>query len=112
MVVLAGNLSYCLFPIKPPWLALPYEEGGSVPEHAMQYHRQLAGQCNTRLSGTRQRPTLQIRTLHGARQDDVGRLVERGSHAHVADLRDAAAIIGLTRLVFLRRQSDVRPDRS
>jgi hypothetical protein len=26
MVVPAGNLSYCLLPIKPPWLALPYEE--------------------------------------------------------------------------------------
>ncbi|KSV84793.1 hypothetical protein N184_33780 [Sinorhizobium sp. GL28] len=56
----------------------------------MQHHRQLAGQRDTRLSGTgtsgdRQRPTLQIGTFDWSRQDDVGRLVERGSHAAIAD---------------------------
>ncbi len=99
-------------PIKPPGLALC-----SVPEHAMQHHRQLAGQRHARLSGAgtscdRQRPTLQIGAFDRSRQDDIGRLVERGSHAAIADLRDATAMIGLARLTLLRRQSEVRPHRT
>jgi len=83
----------------------------------MQHHRQLAGQRHTRLSGTgmscdRQRPTLQIGTFDRSRQDDVGRLLERAPHAAIADLRDATPMIGLARLILLRRQSEVRPHRT
>lgn len=70
-------------------------EVGSVPEQGM-HHRQLAGQRDTRLSGTgtsydRQRPTPQIGAFHRSRQDDVGRPRRRGAHAPIADLRDATA---------------------
>lgn len=87
-------------PIKPQgWRSLMSNEIGSVPEHAMQHHRQLAGQRHARLFGAgtscdRQRPTLQIGAFDRSRQDDIGRLVERGSNAAIADLRDATAMIG------------------
>lgn len=50
--------------------------------------------------------------LTGRVRIDIGRLVERGSHAAIADLRDATAMIGLARLTLLRRQSEVRPHRA
>lgn len=83
----------------------------------MQHHRQLAGQRQARLSGTgmscdRQCPALQIRTFDRSREDNVGHLVERDAHAAIADLQDASAMIGLARLLFLRRQSEVRPHRA
>jgi hypothetical protein len=55
----------------------------------MHHHRQLAGQRHARLFGAgtfcdRQCRALQIRTFDRSRQDDVGRVVERGSDARVA----------------------------
>jgi GAF domain-containing protein len=90
-------------------------EVGSVAEHAMQHHRQLAGQRHARLFWGRHvlRPPMPSPSdPNRSRQDDVGRLVNRGSHTAIADLRDATAMIGLARLILLRRQSEVRPHRA
>src|SRR5271154_1600410 len=42
-------------------------------------------------------------------QDDVSGLVERGAHAAIPDLRDAAGHVGLARLVLLGGQSEMCP---
>lgn len=47
----------------------------------------------TRASGDRQRPALHIRTSNMARRYYVGRLIERGSYAHIAGLRDTTTLM-------------------
>src|SRR3954453_7455744 len=86
-----------------------------IGQPAMQHHSKLAGECNLGLAhpGTGRQahpPALQCGSLHRSGQDDIGRLVERGAHTTVADLRDAAGYIGLTRLIFPGRQPEMRAD--
>ncbi len=96
------------------WRRLVRKEVGFVPEHVVQHHRQLAGQRTRAFLGPARLATasaqdLRSEPLTGPGQDDVGRLVERGSHTHIADLRDATTVVGLARLILLRCQSEMRP---
>ena len=67
----------------------------------------LSMRCNTtaslRASATRAflgPARLAIASAQVLRSEPLGRLVERGSHAHITDLRDAATIVGLARLIL------------
>ena len=46
-----------------------------------------------------------------ARQQDVRRLIESRAHHRVANACDPSCHVGLARLIFLRGQSEQRPDR-
>src|SRR6202021_2993297 len=61
--------------------------------------------------GDAHRPALQIgAALDRLGDDDVGALVERRADRPIADLGDAAAAVGLARLIFGRRQAEMRAD--
>ena len=69
----------------------------------MEHDRKLPGECDARLArscppGDCQRPALQIRAFDRARQDDIGRLIERGPDADITDLGDVATAVGLAGL--------------
>src|ERR1700733_15806663 len=99
-----------------PSTVLGWSEGRAISEHPMHDDDELAGERHLGLlhagaSGEPYAPTLELgAALERLGQDDVGGLVGRGAHPAVADLRDAAADVGLARLVLLPRHAEVSPD--
>src|SRR3954466_10707316 len=88
----------------------------AVHPHAVQNGGQLA--CQRHLGplqatpfGYLQPPALERAEPRRSAQDGVGGLIQRGAHHRIAHLADPTCYVGFARLILLRCQPDMRPDR-
>ena len=91
-------------------------EARAIGQHPMHDDRELARQRHLGFlhpapPGDLHRPALQCRAaLEWLGQNEVGALVESGAHRSVTDFRDAAIDVGLARLIFGWRQTEIGSD--
>src|SRR5580704_12375976 len=90
-------------------------ELAAIDPHAVQDHRQLAGDCNTGTChtpafGNVHAPGAQRRPFGAADQQRVGCLIECGTGQFVTASADAALYVGLAGLVAPRRQAEMGAD--
>src|SRR6516162_1473196 len=90
-------------------------EGLVVEPHAMEDDGEPAGECGGGLPGADAAhegaaPGLEARGGLDAVEDGHGGLEEQGAHHGVAAFADAAAIVGLARLITAWRQPEMRAD--
>src|SRR6516165_11892335 len=104
---LIGRSCLCRRGLGPP-------EGGTIDPHAMQDHREFARYghlcaLGTATLGHLKSPALERREARPRRQQDIGCFIESRANHLIANPRDAAANVRLTRLVSAWRQAEERP---